>query len=111
MEIYKNLPLDIVKLILAYDSRFVIRNGIISQRLDNKKYEEIRNKLLSIPKKSRTYNADTKYFWAWVEFDKYMIKYYNSEDDIQYITYEFRYKLSDSKINPRYQVYNKMLIQ
>ena len=110
MERLKNLPLDIVKEILAYDARFVIRNGIISLRLDNEKYADIRNKIISIPKKSRTYNADTKYFWAWVEFDKYMIKYYNNEDDIDHITYEFRYKLSDSKINPRYLVNNKMVI-
>lgn len=110
MERLKNLPLDIVKEILEYDARFVIRNGMISLRLDNEKYADIRNKIISMPKKSRTYNPHTNYFWAWATFDKYMIKYYNSEDDIDHITYEFRCKLSDSKINPRYLVNNKMVI-
>ena len=115
MDICKNLPLDIVKEILAYDARFVIRNGMISQRLDKKKYADIRNKLISMPKKSIKYNADTKHFWAWVEFDKYMIKYYNDEVDIDYIRYEFRRKfrrivVSCSGKNIRYLVNNKMVI-
>jgi len=113
MEIYKNLPLELVNLILAYDSRFVIRNGMVSQRLDNKKYSEIREKLISMPKKSRAYNGKTNHFWAWVTFDKYMIKYYNREDEINDITYEFRCKISDSiRIHQTYdRVSNKMAIK
>jgi alpha-L-fucosidase len=112
MEIYKKLPLDMVNLILAYDNRFIIRNGKISNRLDNAKYADIREKLLSKHKPSRTYNPDTNYFWAWVTFDKYMIKYYNNEDDINDITYEFRCKISDSiSINQSYRVHNKMAIK
>lgn len=111
MEIYKKLPLDIVNQILAYDDRFVIRNGKISGRLDETTYADIRNKLLSKSKPSRTYNHDTNYFWVCVTIDKYMIKYYNNEDDINDITYEFRCKISDTRsINQTYRVYNKMTI-
>jgi hypothetical protein len=112
MELYKKLPLDMVNLILAYDNRFIIRNGKICNRLDNAKYAEIREKLLSKPKQAKTYNAKTNHFWAWVAFDKYMIKYYNNEDDINDITYEFRCKISDSiSIHQTYRVYNKMAIK
>jgi hypothetical protein len=112
MELYKKLPLELVNLILSYDSRFVIRNGKICNQLDDNKYAYIREKLLSKQKNSITYNADTNYFWAWVAFDKYMIKYYNNEDDINDITYEFRCKISDSiSINQSYRVHNKMAIQ
>ena len=110
MDICKNLPLDIVKEILAYDTRFVIRNGKICIRLDNKKYADIRNKLISKPKVSKTYNAETKHFWAWVAFDMYMIKYYNSEDDINDIRYEFRRKVGPW-MGPRYLVRDKMAIK
>ena len=75
MELCKHLPLELVNLILSYDSRFVIRNGKICNQLDDNKYADIREKILSKPKVSKTYNADTKHFWAWVAFDMYMIKY------------------------------------
>jgi hypothetical protein len=110
METLKNLPLELVNLILAYDNRFIIRNGMVSQRLDNKKYAEIREKLLSKPKQAKTYNAETKHFWAWVAFDMYMIKYYNIEDDINDIRYEFRRKVGPW-MGPRYLVRDKMAIK
>jgi len=110
MEIYKNLPIDLVNRVLAYDNLFVIRNGIPYNRLNKEKYEKICISLLSKQKKSITYNADTKHFWAWVEFDKYMIKYYNDEVDIDYIRYEFRRKVGSGK-NIRYLVHDRIRIQ
>jgi hypothetical protein len=88
----------------------MIRNGKICNRLDNKKYADIREKLLSKQKNSITYNAETKHFWAWVAFDKYMIKYYNNEDDIDYIKYEFRCKVGTG-MNIRYLVRDRMAIK
>lgn len=110
METLKNLPLELVNLILSYDSRFVIRNGKICNQLDDNKYADIREKLLSKQKKSTTYNADTKHFWAWVAFDKYMIKYYTDEVDIDYIRYEFRRKVVLGK-NIMYLVHERMRIK
>jgi hypothetical protein len=50
MEIFKNIPDDIVKYILSYDKRFSIRNGIIMNRLDTIKYENIIQLLENKPK-------------------------------------------------------------
>ena len=108
MELYKNLPIDLVNEVLAYDNRFVIRKGIAYNRLNKEKYEKICNRLLSMPIKTITCNNETNYFWAWIDLDKYMIKIYNNENALQKITYEFRRNLDNSDT---YKILNKMILQ
>ena len=69
MTAFKRLPMDIVNHILPYDSRFVLRNGKIIQKLDINKYKALN--LLLLLKKPKIicelrYNKVT--FWSSVRF-------------------------------------------
>jgi len=72
MSAFKTLPMDIVKYILLYDSRFVLRNGKIIQinKLDMNKYKTIALNLLLIKKPKVTYHfwKSPLVFWCDVRF-------------------------------------------
>jgi len=71
MSSFKRLPMDIVKHILSYDSRFVLRNGKIIQinKLDMNKYKAL-NLLLLIrkPKIICKFCHNKLTFWSSVRF-------------------------------------------
>jgi hypothetical protein len=60
MNNFKNLPMDIVKTIVLYDNRFVIRNGeiILINKLDTNKYKTAILNLLLL-KKPQIYSIRT----------------------------------------------------
>ena len=75
--IFKLLPTDIVKNILLYDKRYIIRNGKIINinKLNDKLYENTYNLLLKKPliKVYSNVNNSNTFFWSYVTFDKYGI--------------------------------------
>jgi hypothetical protein len=97
MNKFKNLPVDIVKQLLPYDKRFVIRNGeiIIINKLDMNKYKTFVLNLLLL-KKPQIYCVTTmsscrKKEWEafCVEFSNrygihYNIGYMGNKDSIRY---------------------------
>ena len=73
MSAFKRLPMDVVKYILPYDSRFVLRNGEIIQinKLDMNKYKTAALNLLLLIRKPKIicelrHNKVT--FWSSVRF-------------------------------------------
>ena len=96
MSLFKRLPMDIVKYILPYDSRFALRNGEIIQinKLDMNKYKTVALNLLLIKKPkikhSTTCCRGTGYWDTYsVEFSnhsgiRYNIGYMGMKDSIRY---------------------------
>ena len=95
MSVFKRLPMDIVKYILPYDSRFVLRNGEIIQinKLDMNKYKTAALNLLLFKKPKIRYST-TCYSEGHgdtysVEFSNhygigYFLGYMGKKDDIVY---------------------------
>jgi hypothetical protein len=96
MSAFKRLPMDIVKYILPYDSRFVLRNGEIIQinKLDMNKYKTAALNLLLMKKPkieySTTCSRGTDHWHTYsVEFSnhygiRYSLGYMGKKDDLVY---------------------------
>jgi hypothetical protein len=89
MSVFKRLPMDIVKHILLYDSRFVLRNGEIIQinKLDMNKYKTAVLNLLLLTKKSRVTSGfwnKPLMFWCDIRFSNGHRMFYGN-DNIFYI--------------------------
>jgi len=69
MSLFKSLPMDVVKYILPYDSRFVLRNGEIIQINKLDKYKTAALNLLLFKKPNVTYHfwKSPRVFWVWCD--------------------------------------------
>ena len=114
--IFKLLPTDIVKNILLYDKRYIIRNGKIINinKLNNKLYENTYNLLLKKPliKIYSNVNNSNTFFWSYVTFDKYEIEYnnYHFEENNGNIYYKFKINFSQNKSRKVYETQYKFEI-
>jgi hypothetical protein len=95
-----NVPLDLVKHILTYDQRFILRNGkiITIGKLNKVAYKDAIKKIKSRPiiLTSSNVNGSTNYFRSFVRFSdtakNLEIEYtnYNESNDIYFRIYKHR---------------------
>jgi hypothetical protein len=113
-KLFKKIPIDVIKIILSYDRRFIIRkNDIITiDILDLKKYKNI-NKLLfnnllkTIPKpimKNIRHSEGKKWFYYEIKFKTkfkiyYHVDYMGNMGDIYFVMFK-------NIINSIFIVYN-----
>jgi hypothetical protein len=88
------LPLDLIKKILLYDNRFILRKGnlIMINKLDKEKYANIIY-LLKYKSQIRE-DSYSIYFTSYVYIGNYKIQYSNeniyTSDEYNHITYQFQ---------------------
>ena len=91
------LPMDIIKHILSYDTRYVIRNGniIVINQIDKTLpiYELLSQKPKIIA--SKNVNGSPDYFSALVDLGKYQIEYKYLQSELYYKFYINIYEDSD----------------
>ena len=99
--IFKKLPMDILKCILPYDRRFIIRNGniILIDKLDQNKYSNIIELLLNKSKieKHIVYKMNDALIW---------IYYYVAFSNNKSIHYDINYSCQLNEIYYSYCFYN-----
>ena len=108
-----NLPLEIVKHILQYDERFVIRYGKIIQINKIKKDDERYNILLKLPKKVKNlaFLNSISLILPINECNFFLITYYNYEITITKIHNKKKYFFDYPDIFVNYTIYSyKMII-
>lgn len=85
----EQLPMEIIKYILSFDRRFVIRNGKIIQINRIEKTNQIYNLLLTIPEKNYDPDDQVTYVYMNINEEKdYFLSYLNYEIQLQTFRYE-----------------------
>ena len=99
--LFKKLPMDIVKCILPYDRRFIIRNGniILIDKLDPNKYSNIIKLLLNKPpiEKHIVCQMNDEIVWTY-----YYVAFSNNKS----IHYDINYSCQLNEIYYSYCFYN-----
>jgi hypothetical protein len=98
------LPLDIIKTILLYDNRFILRKGnlIMINKIDKEKYTDAYYFLKYKPRIIQ--NTYSIYFTSYVYIGEYKIQYSNENiyttNEYNHVTYQFQ------KCIPMIQLYS-----
>jgi len=99
--LFKKLPIDIIKCILPYDRRFIIRNNniILIDKLNTNKYSNIIQLLLNKPpiEKYIVYEMNVRLVWAY---------YYATFSNNKSIHYDINHLCQLNEIYYSYCLYN-----
>jgi hypothetical protein len=109
------LPLDIIKSILLYDNRFILRKGnlIMINKLDKEKYANIIYLLQYKPKiRQDKYSI---YFTSYVYLRNYKIQYSNDNvhttEQYNHITYQFQKCIPVIQIHSFFKILDRYTIR